>query len=238
MQFIIQSTPASVSSARADVRSVQRVSGVSQALSVKSLTLKRSLDTARNNTHCFNPAEHKGCTRGKGARRRGKISEPSNVEITLNTIHWWRAVTERTNTFSCRRNNVLTPESVLLLMTWGVDRLYATKKKRASCQRCARASVSAAPHLFSANMLKEKSQVHVSIGADWTWRMCVKQAGPLEYWIMIPSRPSLAQERERRRRRSLNGKEVFCPNNGLLLSPPYALSVCHQPSTLFLNNWR
>lgn len=37
-------------------------------------------------------------------------------------------------------------------------------------------------------------------------------------------------------RGTLNGKN-FCPNNGLLLSPPRTLSVCHQPSALFLNNW-
>lgn len=97
------------------------------------------------------------------------------------------------------------------LITWGEDRLY-TKKKEACCQNCARASVSAAPHLFSTKTLKEKSKVHVSVGADWTWMMCVKWPGPWSTDKRFPVTPcSLGVGVQCRR--SLNGK-IFCPNNG------------------------
>lgn len=75
--------PASFSSAHTNVKIVQCVSSVSQAPLLKSLTWRRPLKMARNNTYCFIPVKRKHCyTWRDGARQQGKICDPSNVEIS------------------------------------------------------------------------------------------------------------------------------------------------------------
>lgn len=157
-----------------------------------------------------------------------------------NTLDWWKAVIkwsgEQTNTFSCQPNNVLLRSRCYFNDLRRGQIMCKQKKKK-------KVAVKTVP--------KRAYQQHLICFPLTHWKrnhksMCLLEQIELGGCVLNGRAPGVLNNDSQsplcllgvgvRCRRSLNGK-IFCPNNGLLLSPPCALSVCHQPSTLFLNNW-
>lgn len=134
---------------------------------------------------------------------RGETSAPQHVEIR-GQLRMKTRSEELTNTLSCQHNNQCyfnDPKHGRIIC------------KNARCQNCIQASISSAPHLFSTNAEKEKSQVRASrYRAQIELGGCVLN-GRAPGVLNNDSQSPLARLWERSAGERLNGK-IFCPNNG------------------------